>query len=82
MGSKSAIKVFKRKDLEQAIHHTSEPKMVEQTEDETKTERRSHRELADTITNWVVERRERSRVEEIEAIRTIFGETTPALSEA
>lgn len=82
MGSKLAVKVFKRKDVEQSIHHTSEPRPAENDETEIKSERRARRELVSTITNWVSERRERSRVEEIEAVRRLFGDTTPTLSGA
>ncbi len=77
MGSKSVVKVFKRKDLETTIHQTSEP-----TSNETKTERRSRRELVSTVSNWVTERRERSHVEEIESLRRIFGDSIPTLSRA
>lgn len=85
MGSKSAIKVFKRKDIEQSIHHTSEPETVQPTEEtnnEEKTERRAHREVVNTVSNWISERRERSRAEEIEAVRSLFGGTLPTLSNA
>jgi uncharacterized protein YjiS (DUF1127 family) len=85
MGSKVAIKVFKRKDLEQSIHHTSEPQAAEASEvfdTPEKAERRTRRELVNTVSNWVTERRERNRLEEIEAIRRIFGESTPTLSGA
>lgn len=85
MGSKVAIKVFKRKDLEQSIHHTSEPQATESAnifEPAEKVERRTRRELVNTVSNWVTERRERNRLEEIEAIRRIFGESTPTLSGA
>lgn len=85
MGSKSAIKVFKRKDIEQSIHHTSEPETVQSPEEassEVKSERRAHREVVNTVSNWISERRERSRAEEIEAIRSLFGGTSPILSNA
>lgn len=82
MGSKFAVKVFKRKDVQQAIHHTSEPRPAENFEKEEVTERRNRRELVSTITNWVSERRERSRTEEIEAVRKLFGNTTPTLTGA
>lgn len=81
MGSKTAVKVFKRKDLEHSIHHTSEPKPTEPTtKDETKVERRSRRELVNTVSSWVTECRERNRTEEIEGLRRLFGDSSLTLS--
>lgn len=77
MGSKLAIKVFKRNDVEKPIHHTSEP-----MNGEAKAERHSRRELVKTVSNWVSERRERSHAEEIEGLRRIFGDSVPSLSRA
>ena len=75
MASKTAIKVFKRKDVEQIIHHTSEPNRAAPV-DSVKAERSTRRELVNTVSNWVTERRERNRSEELEALRRVFGETS------
>ena len=83
MGGKSVVKVFKRKDFEASIHHTSEPKNHEALNNEIKfEERRSRRELVNTVSSWVTERRERSHMEEIEGLRRIFGDSVPSLSGA
>ncbi|MBC7798496.1 MAG: hypothetical protein H7Z37_16625 [Pyrinomonadaceae bacterium] len=73
------IKVVKRRDVEQAIHNTSGGKAVEC---EKKVERRSRRELVSTVTNWVSERRERNRNEEMEGLRRIFGDVSSILNGA
>ena len=76
MAGKTAIKVFKRKDFEQqSVHHTSEPSSATPN-DNAKAERSTRRELVNTVSNWVTERRERNRSEEIEALRRVFGEST------
>ncbi len=49
-----------------------EPKLVA-TMSEEKIERRLHSKMADTVSNWVSERRENNRAEEISAIRKMFG---------
>ena len=50
----------------------SEPKLVATMSGE-KIERRLHRKMADTDSNWISERRQNNRVEEISAIRKMFG---------
>ena len=40
---------------------------------EEKIERSLHRKMADTVSNWIAERRENNRAEEILAIRLMFG---------
>lgn len=82
MGSKSVVKVFKRKDLETSIHQTSETNSSDQATNSDKSERRSRRELVSTISNWVTERRERNQKEEIEGLRRVFGDSVPSLSGA
>lgn len=83
MTSKTVVKVFKRKDIESSsIHHTSEPVAAPQTDREEKTERRLQRDVVSTVSNWISERRERSRREEVEGLKMVFGDATPRLSEA
>ncbi|MEP6925070.1 MAG: hypothetical protein ABI954_11445 [Pyrinomonadaceae bacterium] len=82
MVSKSAVKVFKRKDVESPIHNISEPKTLEPEKGVVIAERHSRRELVNTVSSWVTERRERSRTEEIEGLRRIFGDSVPSLSRA
>lgn len=82
MGGKSVVKVFKRKGFESQIHNTSEPKVLEQESRTVKTERHLRRELVNTVSSWVIERRERSQAEEIEGLRRIFGDSVPSLSRA
>ena len=78
MNQKAAVKVFKRKDLEHSIHATS-PQTEPVAKDEVKAERHSRREIVSTVSNWVTERRERNRVEEMQALRKVFGSATPLL---
>jgi len=72
----TSIKVIKRKDAEviaaAQIQDLREPKQAAPVSKE-KIERRSRRELVDTISNWIFERRENNRVEKIAAIHKIFG---------
>lgn len=81
MNHKAAIKIFKRKDIESSIHTTSpQTETAAPALDEQKAERHSRREMVNTISNWVTERRERNRTEEIQALRKVFGGATPLLS--
>jgi hypothetical protein len=41
---------------------------------EEKIERNLHRKMADTVSKWIVERRENKRSEEMSAFRTLFGD--------
>jgi len=74
--NKTSIKVIKRKDVSVAAHaktqSTCEPEQAAEFSEE-KIERRLHRKMADTVSNWISERRENNRVEEISAIRLMFG---------
>ena len=50
----------------------SEPKFVATMSGE-KIERGLHGKMADTVSNWIAERRENNRAEEVSAIRLMFG---------
>ncbi len=39
-----------------------------------KVERSLHRKMAETVSNWIAERRENNRSKEISAIRQLFGD--------
>ncbi len=41
---------------------------------EEKIERRLHRKMADTVSNWIADRKEDNRIKEISAIRKLFGD--------
>ena len=49
-----------------------EPKLAATMSGE-KIERGLHGKMADTVSNWIAERRENNRAEEISAIRMMFG---------
>jgi len=75
--NKTSIKIIKRKDAEATVT------VKTQNSDETKTtaifseekvERRLHRKMANTVSNWISERRENNRIKEISAIRKLFGD--------
>ncbi len=74
--NKILIKVIKRKDAEVMANVETqspcEPKLVA-TEGKEKIERRLHRKMVDTVSNWISERRENNHIEEITAIRKMFG---------
>ncbi len=74
--NKTSIKVIKRKDAESMANdktqNLSEPKLVATMSGE-KIERRLHNKMADTVSNWIAERRENNSAEEISAIRKMFG---------
>ena len=74
--SKTSIKVIKRKDTEEMgkdkTQDPSEPNLVAAMS-EGKVEHLLHRKIADTVSNWIAERRENRSVEEISAIRQMFG---------
>lgn len=83
--NKPSIKVIKRKDAQVAANtdamNACEPKQMATPISEEKIERRSRREIVDTVSSWISERRENNRIEEIAAIRKIFG-NEPMLGEA
>lgn len=74
--NKTSIKVIKRKGTEvmenAQTRNECEPKESAPISEE-KIERRSRREIVDTVSTWISERRENNRLEEIAAIRKIFG---------
>ncbi len=74
--NKTSIKIIKRKDAEAIANvktrNLSEPKLVAAMSGE-KIERCLHRKMADTVSNWIAERKENNRAEEISAIRMMFG---------
>lgn len=46
------------------------------TSGKEKIEQRLHHKMVNTISNWISERRENNRIEEITAIRKMFGNET------
>ena len=75
--NRTSIKVIKRKDVEVVANdktqNLSEPKLAAAMSGE-KIERRLHRKMADTVSNWIAERKESNRIKEISAIRKLFGD--------
>ncbi len=75
--NKTPIKIIKRKDVEAMTNDKaqdlSEPRLVA-TMSEEKVERRLHRKMANTVSNWIADRREINRIKEISAIRKLFGD--------
>lgn len=74
--NKTLIKIIKRKDAEaMANDKTQNLSEIVPTAavSEEKIERRLHAKMADTVSNWIAERRENNRSEEISAIRMMFG---------
>jgi hypothetical protein len=82
--NKTSIKVIKRKDAQTMAsveaQSTCEPRQTAPASEE-KIERRSRREIVETVSSWITERKEKNRHEEIAAIRKIFG-NEPMLGEA
>lgn len=74
--NKTSIKIIKRKDAEAMANDKtqdlSEPKLAAMSGE--KVERRMHRKMADTVSNWIAERRENKRSEEMSAFRKLFGD--------
>ena len=74
--NRTSIKVIKRKDAEVIANaKTQSVCWAQQTApvNEEKIERRSRREIVGTVSTWISERRENNRIEQIAAIRKIFG---------
>jgi hypothetical protein len=74
---KTLIKVIKRKDAEVVVNaETQTTSEIEPTVkfSEEKVERRMHRKMASTVSNWISERKESNRIKEISAIRRLFGD--------
>jgi hypothetical protein len=74
---KTSIKIIKRKDAEAMANDKTqdlpEPELVATMSGE-KIERRLHRKMAATVSNWIAERKESNRIKEISAIRKLFGD--------
>ena len=74
--NKAKIKIIKRRDAEKEakieIQNTREMKYAAAGRE--KVERRLHRKVADTVSNWIAERRASNRSQEISAIRKLFGD--------
>lgn len=75
--NKTSIKIIKRKDAEAAANveaqNLSGQKLAARVGGET-IEPHSRRKMADTVSNWIAERRENKRSEEISAFRKLFGD--------
>lgn len=73
---KLLIKIIKRKDVEAMANaktqSAGEPKQTASGSEE-KILRRSHRELVKAISSWIPERGKNNRVEEVAAVRRLFG---------
>ena len=74
--NKTSIKIIKRKDASAAKGETQNPREQKPAAafSKEKIERRLHRQMAETISNWISERRENNRSEEISAFRKLFGD--------
>ena len=76
MVTKTSIKVIKRKDAEASVKiktkNTSETKLAAVNGE--KIERNLQRGMVETVSNWISERRENSRIETVSAIRKLFGD--------
>ncbi|MBA2621372.1 MAG: hypothetical protein H0U87_09245 [Acidobacteria bacterium] len=75
--NKTSIKIIKRKDAEAAANdktqNLSGQKLPAAMSGEN-IEPRLHRKMADTVSNWIAERRENKRSEEVSAFRKLFGD--------
>lgn len=75
--NKTSIKIIKRKDTEAAANvetqNLSGQKLAAKTSGE-KIEPRARRKMADKVSNWIAERRENKRNEEVSAFRKLFGD--------
>jgi len=75
--NKTLIKIIKRKDAEAVVNvktqNSDETKPTARFSEE-KIERRLHRKMANTVSNWISERGENNRIKEISAIRKLFGD--------
>ncbi len=74
--NKTSIKIIKRKDAgataEIKTQNTHETRSAAAMRGE-KVERSLHRKMAGRVSNWISERRENNRIEQIAAIRKIFA---------
>ena len=78
--NKTLIKIIKRKDAEMMANAKTQgacqPNQAAPVSEE-KTEWCSRRQIVGTISNWISERRENNRTEQIAAIRKMFGNGSP-----
>ncbi len=75
--NRTSIKIIKRKDAEAMANDKTQdlPKLkVAAAMSGKRIERRLHRKMADTVSNWIAERKENNRTKEIFAIRKLFGD--------
>jgi hypothetical protein len=75
--NRTSIKIIKRKDAEAMANDKTQdlPKLkVAAAMSGKRIERRLHRKMADTVSNWIAERKENNRTKEISAIRKLFGD--------
>ena len=75
--NKASIRIIKRKDAEAAAdvktQNTRETKSAAAMSRE-KVELSLRRKVAETVSNWISERKENNRSKEISAIRKLFGD--------
>ena len=75
--NKASIKIIKRKDAEAAAdvksQNSCKTKSAAAMSGE-KVERSLRRKMAETVSNWISERKENNRTKEISAIRKLFGD--------
>ncbi len=75
--NKTSIRIIKRKDAEAAANDKTQDlsgQKLAAAMSEEKIEPRLHRKMADTVSNWIAERRENKRSEEVSAFRKLFGD--------
>jgi len=75
--NKTSIRIIKRKDAEAAANDKTQDlsgQKLAAAMIEEKIEPRLHRKMADTVSNWIAERRENKRSEEVSAFRKLFGD--------
>ena len=74
--NKAKIKIIKRRDAEKItkteIQNTRAMKYASASRE--KADRRLHRKVADTVSNWIAERRENNRNQQVSAIRKLLGD--------
>ena len=75
--NKTAIKIIKRKDAEAAANVETQNSLGQKSTaaiSGEKIEPRLRRKMAETVSNWIAERRENKRSEEVSAFRKLFGD--------
>lgn len=74
--SKTSIKIIKRKDAEIMANAKAQKTRKSKQNfpvSEEKAERRAQREIVATVSNWISERVENNRAEQINSFRKMFG---------